>query len=327
MRVIALFLLAFTATYAAAATWDRFFIIMFENHGWNQIEANSYWTAIQEKGLTLTDFYAITHPSQPNYIAQIGGDLFNCKDDSNTNISAVPHLADLLERKGVQWKAYQEDYTPRDGGDCDPAANQNKLYYRKHNPFMSFDNIRNNKTRCQYIVPATQLDADVAANRLPAFSYYTPNIKNDAHDTDLDYAGKWLTGFLNKFMTQDNFIRNTMVVITFDEDEYLESNHITTILLGPYITKANSTEGTHYTHYSVTRTVEENWNLGSLNRNDATATSFLHAPGRARERTAADVARVQKEAAMSKGRPKKGWKLAPHQKHQKAKKHKKHSKH
>jgi len=296
-----------TADEAAAAdqgpVWQRFFIMMFENHGWSQIKANPYWRAISESGLTLTQMFGITHPSQPNYIAQIGGDVFNVKNDAPTDVSAVPILTDLMEAKGVTWKTYQEAYTPKPGGDCDPVEQQNRLYWRKHNPFMSFDVIRKNKTRCQNIVNSRQLDADIAANNLPQFMYYTPDIKNDAHDTDLNYAGKFLTTWLSKYLAMPNFIKDTMVFITFDEDEYLESNHVTAIMLGPYIKHPNTTEGTRYDHYSVTRTLLDNWSLGSLKRHDATATSFLKAPGLARPRSDEDEQRDWAEVHESRQRP------------------------
>jgi hypothetical protein len=298
MKALLLCLLLISSTLAQ--TWERIFVMMFENHGWHQIEGNPYWEAISESGITLSDFYGITHPSQPNYVAQLGGDTFNCNSDAPTNISATPNLVDLLEAKSISWKSYQEDYTPRAGGDCAPDEIQSGLYWRKHNPFMSYNNIRNNKRRCQNIVPATQLDKDVAANALPQFSYYTPNIKNDAHDTDLWYAGKYLQAWLAKFMAMPNFTRNTMLIITFDEDDYLESNHITCILLGPYVKHANSTEGTKYDHYSITRTVEDNWGLGSMNRKDAKAQNFLKVSETARPITTEDIERIRVESAACK---------------------------
>jgi hypothetical protein len=90
---------------------------------------------------------------------------------------SATNLVDILEAQGITWKAYMEAYTPGPGGDCNPAGTIG-TYYRKHNPFMTYDNIRNNKTRCQKIVPSQQLDIDVQNNALPQFFYYTPDINN-----------------------------------------------------------------------------------------------------------------------------------------------------
>jgi len=259
---------------SAPLKFEKLFIMMFENHGWFQCFHNDYWIKIARNGLSLDNFYAISHPSQPNYVAQIGGDTLGCADDNNINISAT-NLVDFIENAGISWKAYQEDYIPLAQGNCMPDRVKGK-YYRKHNPFMSFDHVRNNLTRCQKIVPATQLDIDVTNNALPQFSYYTPNIDNDAHDTDLNFAGSYLQKWLDKFMAIPNFTRNTLILITFDEDEYFENNHIYAVLLGQYITP-NTTEKTQYTHYSFTRTIEKNWGLPDLGRKDKTATDFINA--------------------------------------------------
>ena len=55
---------------------------------------------------------------------------------------------------------------------------------------MSFDNIRNNPKRCMNIVSGEQLDSDIKSGKLPNLMYYTPNIDNDAHNTDLSYANE-----------------------------------------------------------------------------------------------------------------------------------------
>ena len=36
---------------------------------------------LSKEGLLLDSFYALTHPSEPNYIAAVGGDFFGAGDD------------------------------------------------------------------------------------------------------------------------------------------------------------------------------------------------------------------------------------------------------
>jgi len=278
----------------APLKFERFFIMMFENHGYSQCMGKAYWRNLAQTGLSLSNFKAITHPSQPNYVAQIGGDLLGVTGDQNFDVEAS-NLADLLESHGLSWKSYQEAYTPKAGGDCLPDS-KSGTYYRKHNPFMTFNNIRKNITRCNMIVPATQLDKDIAAGTLPSFMYYTPDINNDAHDTDLDYAGKFLQGWLNKYMSIPKFVQNTLLLITFDEDEFLEGNHIYSVLLGPYVTR-NSTESSAYTHYSLTATIERNLGLGDLGRKDKSAKDFIAAIKDSHVRTPADEAELEQVLA------------------------------
>ena len=49
-------------------------------------------------------------------------------------------------------------------------------YHRKHNPFISFENIANDKARCAKIVPATELDKDIENNTVPQFVFFTPDV-------------------------------------------------------------------------------------------------------------------------------------------------------
>lgn len=185
--------------------------------------------------------------------------------DSVYNLNAST-LVDLMEAKGVSWKSYQEDLPYN----CYAGANKG-AYYRKHNPFISFDNIRNNPQRCAKVVDASQLDNDLATGRLAQYSYYTPNINNDGHDTGLAYAGNYLDAFLGPRLAK--FPKGTLIIVTWDEDDYLFNNHISSIALGSLVTPG-TTDTTLYNHFSLLRTIEDNWNLGDLGRYDSTANSF-----------------------------------------------------
>lgn len=85
---------------------------------------------------------------------------------------------------------------------------------------MSFDNIRNNITRCQNIVNAEENFAnDVAKGRMaPQYMFYTPNLKNDAHDTDVQYTVKKLRELIDTMQSNKAFMKNTLILITFDEN-------------------------------------------------------------------------------------------------------------
>lgn len=100
------------------------------------------------QGIFLDNVNAITHPSEPNYVAAAGGDTFGITNDDYYNIPAnISSIFDLLENKGLTWKAYQQDipsvgYTGYEAG----------TYVRKHNPAVIFDSVGLNKTRAQNIV-------------------------------------------------------------------------------------------------------------------------------------------------------------------------------
>jgi len=277
MKLLAVLLLVVASASAEEMpTWSKFFLIMFENHGYNQVMGNSYWSALIKNSFLLTNYRGVTHPSQPNYVAQLGGNYFTCTSDTNCNLNK-PNLVDLLDTKYLSWKAYEENYTPNSGGACNTATSIGSEYYRKHNPFMTFTDIQNNLTRCQNIVNAqTYFLSDVQANRLPNFGYYTPNIDDDSHNQGLDYSGQYITNWINTFYTPyPNTWSKVLFMVTFDEDEGTEGNHVVAFFRGP-----NATPGLTgvdaYNHYSITKFVEQNWGLGNLGQNDVNATNFAN---------------------------------------------------
>lgn len=94
----------------------------------------AYLQWIAEQGITLTKFKQITHPSQPNYVAAVGGALNGVKDDKNHTISKdVKTIVDPLEPAGISWGLYQEDM-PYTGYTGDYVNQDNGMndYVRKH---------------------------------------------------------------------------------------------------------------------------------------------------------------------------------------------------
>jgi len=253
--------------------------MMFENHGYNQVYSDPGWMAIINNSFQLSNFSGVTHPSQPNYIAQLGGSFFNVASDSPVNLTQQ-NLCDLVEKGGYNWKSYQENYTQGTNGDCNPvySIGNPPLYYRKHNPMMSFLDISTNPTRCKNIVDAQALLEDLQVANLPNFGYWSPNINDDSHNQNLTYSSAYLETWLNTYYTPFPLAwKETLLMITFDEDDVTasENNHIAAFFKSPKL--VNTEVGGVYNHYSVTRFVENNFCLGSLGLNDADANDFADA--------------------------------------------------
>jgi hypothetical protein len=78
----------------------------------------------------LSNYLAITHPSQPNYVAAVGGSVNGVTGDTFTRItSSKKTIVDLLEAKGVSWGEYMEDmpYSGYEGNSYLSGS-----YVRKH---------------------------------------------------------------------------------------------------------------------------------------------------------------------------------------------------
>lgn len=240
----------------------KVFVVVFENTGYSATIVRPAFKAQAEKGALMTNLFALAHDSQPNYIAMIGGSLLGVSSNSNVDLGAKS-IVDLLEAKGLSWKAYQENYP----GNCFKGSSGS--YVRKHNPFISFTSISANPVRCAKIVNATQLDADLAADSLPNFSFYTPNLNNDGHDTSIYYADTFLGNLVKKLENQ----KDLLFIVTMDEDEG-GSNHIFTSLSGPMV-RAGAKLDNPLNHYSVLRTIEDGFRLGTLELKDKEASPIL----------------------------------------------------
>jgi hypothetical protein len=147
-------------------------------------------------------------------------------------------------------------------------------YYRKHNPFMSFTRITANSTRCANIVGFDAFDADLLAGQLPNYMFLTPDIVNDGHDASVPTAGAWLDSFLSTRLAR--IPANTVIFITWDEDDRSQNNQVLTTLLPVNCSavQPGASDDRLYTHYSTLRTVQDNWSLGSLGRQDSLANSI-----------------------------------------------------
>ncbi|TPX51014.1 hypothetical protein CcCBS67573_g10056 [Chytriomyces confervae] len=251
---------------AACQAINSVMTIVLENQDTSTILADSYMgSTLVKKGYLLNNFYGVTHPSQPNYIAMISGSRNLCLLDFDCKIGANS-IVDLLEQKGKTWKSYQESYP----GNCFTGTSSG-TYRRKHNPFMSFDNIRGNPTRCANIVNSDQLSRDAAAGKLPNYIFYTPDMNNDGHDTSASYASNWLKTFLEPKLV-DPAYANVLFHVVFDESEtYFGPNHIYSILLGKGIKGVGLVDNAHYDHYSFLATLEGIFDLGNLGKHDKDA--------------------------------------------------------
>lgn len=251
--------------------FDHIVIIIFENKEFGTVIGNPdmpIFNQLADDYTLLTQFYAITHPSLPNYIAMIGGDTFGIDTNCNDCFISAPSLPDLIEASGRTWKTYQEDMP-------EPCYLANTLEYaQKHNPFVYFDSIRLDSARCQRsVVPLTVLQTDLAAGTLPNLIFITPNLCNSAHDCSLDISDRWLGNILTQLVPAlDNDSSNYLIVLTWDEGQGDHSccglperagGRIAVVLLSPLV-KNNFQDISPYTHYSLLKTIANAWGLPYL---------------------------------------------------------------
>lgn len=251
--------------------FEHIVIIMFENKEFDSVIGRSsmpHYNQLAREYTLLTEYYAITHPSLPNYIALMGGDTFGIHENCNDCFIDETSLPDLIEDSGRTWKTYQEDMP----SPCFMGSKGN--YVQKHNPFVYFDNIRLDKARCERsVVPLTALQTDIEADSLPNFFFIKPNLCNDSHDCSMKVSDAWLTDLLAQLVpaleaTGDSYV----IFILFEEGETNRSccglpkkagGHVPVVLYSPLV-KNGFEDPTPYTHYSLLKTISAAWGLPYL---------------------------------------------------------------
>ncbi|OJA12318.1 hypothetical protein AZE42_07339 [Rhizopogon vesiculosus] len=258
--------------------FDRFIQIWLENTDFAQAASQAVFTNLSTQGITLTGYFGVTHPSQPNYLAATGGDFWGlASDDLESVPTNMSTIVDLLDQKNISWATYQENM-PSDAyvGYNYTNSDDYTYYVRKHNPLVIYQSVGSVQSRQGRIRNFNDFAVDIGNNTLPQWMFITPNLRNDGHDTDVAYAASWLNYWLVPLLNDPNFNTDrTLIFLTFDENEtYTIANQVYSILLGGAVPEAlkNTTDSTFYTHYSALTTVENNWDLGNLGRQDTNKT-------------------------------------------------------
>jgi phosphatidylinositol-3-phosphatase len=265
--------------------FEHIIIIWMENEDYDTIAGSRQMPVLNDlakQNVLLSNYYAIAHPSLPNYLALISGSTFGITKDCTDCYFKDTSLPDLLDRAKISWKTYQEDMpSPCFIGNKNP-------YYQKHNPFVYFDSVRNDQKRCQAgVVPLSQMANDLSSGKFPNFAFVMPNICNSGHNCSLKTADQWLKNTVDMFHDAESLGNNTLIVIGFDEggDKNLDGccglksggGKVFTVLLSP-LAKPAFTDETPLNHYSLLKTILISWSLPDLGFSSNPETQPITAP-------------------------------------------------
>jgi hypothetical protein len=242
------------------------YVIIFENREYSSIVGSKqapYLNSLISRYGLATQFYAETHPSEPNYIALTSGGLQGTVSDGTYNLSATS-LFDQIEAAGKTWHVYAQGYP----GGCytrslAPAVKDGTglpgEYVRKHNPAISYKSISGNPGRCANITRLTGFDPAAAD-----FELIIPNQINDMHSSSVATGDSFTRAFLPEIIDSPAFA-DSVVFLTFDEGitKAGGGGRIATIVVSPGMTPGYRSS-TPYTHYSMLRTIEQAWSLPYL---------------------------------------------------------------
>jgi hypothetical protein len=263
-----------TSAAEGIPNFDHIVLILLENENYTNVIGNPqmpHLNALAQQNTLLSNYFAVRHPSLPNYIALMSGSTQNITKDCIDCFINQPNLADRIEASGRTWKSYLESMpSPCFIGDSNP-------YAQKHNPLLYFDSIRLDTARCnRSIVPLTALDADLAANQLPNFSFIMPNLCDSGHNCDASTADTWINAMVAKLQASPALGKNSLIIVTFDEgSEHNTSSccglgnkaggQVATILISP-LTQHGFKDTTAYSHYSLLKMILSAWSLPGLGK-------------------------------------------------------------
>ena len=242
----------------APHTGVRVAVVVMENKEYATVAGNPnapYLNGLVPSSALATSYYAVSHPSLPNYLALIGGDTFGISSDcTGCHVNAL-NLVDQLDEAHVSWKAYMEDM-PRA---CFTGGSAGR-YAKKHNPFVYFDDIVSNPSRCANVVPLSALH-DAA---LPDFVWITPDLCNDTHDCSVATGDRFLARLLPPLIRALG--PRGVVFVTYDEGSSGAhgGGHVFTLATGPGVRPGRYDQA--FDHYALLRTIEDVFGLRHLAR-------------------------------------------------------------
>ncbi|MGZ4530697.1 MAG: alkaline phosphatase family protein [Mycobacterium sp.] len=208
-----------------------------------------YLNALAGAGANMTQSFAEAHPSEPNYLALFSGNTFGLTTDAcPVNAGATPNLASELLAAGYTFGGFSEDLP-----DVGSAACSAGKYARKHVPWANFTNV---PAANSVPFPAFNNRTDYAS--LPTVSFVIPNLDNDMHDGSVAQADTWLYNNLSHYANWAAG-NNSLLIITFDEDDGGSKNQIPTVIYGAHVKPGAYSEP--ISHYNVLSTIEEMYGL------------------------------------------------------------------
>ncbi len=287
---------------AASGHYDHVFVIVEENHGFTDVIGNPAapnLNALASQYGVATSYYAVSHPSEPNYVALLGGSTFTVASDNAYYVNRVvaPSLISELDQAGISWKAYLQGL-PHPGyqgicypANCNGAPDKDPLYVSKHNAIANLTSSLNPADWSRQ-VPVQRLAADLRGGHVPAFNWVIPDECHDQHgdppycidsgtpggkdpqDQRLVAVGDQYLGQLVAEITGASFWAkgNNAIDIVYDEgdDNTGGGGRVADVVVTSHGPRHLHDPAT-YSHYSLLQTIQRNFGLACLQNTCDTA--------------------------------------------------------
>ncbi len=248
--------------------FSHVFVIVMENKEYSEIIGSPsapFLNKLAKQHGLATGYTGVAHPSLPNYMALTGGQTVFTNDCQGCTTGAR-NIVDEVSDSGRTWKGYMESMPFA----CDTA--DSGTYAQKHNPFVHYDDIVGNSTRCtSKVVRLGQFNTDLANGALPDFVWISPNLCHDMHDCSIQTGDTWLSQWVPK-ITSSSAFNNAVLFIAWDEGTTATGGggRIPLIVVSPH-TPAGTRVATPFNHYNLLATIEQAWGLPRLGKSAGAA--------------------------------------------------------
>jgi hypothetical protein len=274
------------------------FVIMMENTGFNSLIGNPnapFTNYLAATAGLASNYYGVAHPSQPNYIAATSGSTNGVTGDGDVTIN-VPNIVDQLESHHKSWKAYMQSLSLCNGNVLASSCG-NQLYERKHDPFISYQDVQSSPSRLDNIQDFSQLATDLANDTVPDYSWISPDQCHDMHGRGgggasdpcdfsqvqpLVAAGDlFLSQTVSSIVNSKAWRGNSVIFIMWDESDFTGTGpsgfgdtsgccdanpgggQVVSLVYSRDVHRAYIS-GDAFNHFSMLATIQDAWRLGCL---------------------------------------------------------------
>ena len=232
-------------------------VVVEENRSYADIIGKSaapYVNSLAAGGALFTRSFAVTHPSEPNYLALFSGSTHGLTDDSCPHSYADANLGSQLFGAGLSFRGYSDSLPSIGYTGCGSGG-----YARKHNPWVNFSNVP-----AAANLPLGSFPGNYGS--LPTVSFVVPDLNNDMHDGSVATGDSWLRAHLGGY-AQWAKTHNSLLIVTWDEDDRSAGNQIATIFYGQSVKPGRYSQ--RITHYTVLRTLQQAYGLPGIGNSAA----------------------------------------------------------
>lgn len=228
--------------------WKHVVVVVMENKEYSAIIGKStapYINSLAKQCGLVTNGFAITHPSLPNYLAMTGGSTFGVKNNDNppaNKVNAPSIFGQTSSRSLMQ------------GMKTNCQATDVDNYEAHHNPEVYF-------TPMAAACKSNNVPLGATPNLSAAYTILIPDNCQNMHDRCTDASAvasgdTYLSTLIPRLIASPEYqAGNTAIFLTWDEGAHKLANKVATVVISPS-TQAGSTSKVKTDHYGLLRTQE-----------------------------------------------------------------------